>query len=204
MAVTLPMLSELQSSLSSLGPDWCNQTKVDTNTVPQIRLCKIASNAQASLSTQPLVISHSLIVNPDLSWKLFVQGHNVEKTNQQLAIIPDHLDSTSLQLLISTLDSTKICPGHPDPVYVEMARNRKGVFKGQNGQIRATLEISHPVVDSNGKVFPATIRMVECELLIASSSTTCCSCRAYRKTLRAFYSRFIQAKATTLSKFTNN
>ncbi len=122
------------------------------------------------MSNQPLSVSHSLLINHDSSWKVYVQGRVVGKTNKQLSTIPDYLDSSSLQLLISTIDSAKICPGQPNPRYSEMARDGKGVFTGANGQVKATLETSFPVVDSKGEVFSSTIRMAECDLLSDSGS----------------------------------
>ncbi len=107
-------------------------------------------------------------------------GHNniVGKTNQLLSTFPDHLDFSSLPLLISTLDGI-ICPDHPNPRYIEIVKVRKGVFTGQNGQIKAKLETSIPVVDNKGEIFPST---AECEILTKLRSLSS-SCRAYSKTL---------------------
>ncbi len=153
------------------------------------------------MSTQPLAISHSVLVNPDLSWSVFVHGHKVEKKpSNPLSAVPDCLDRNSLATLISILDSSNVCPGNTRSCHVEMAHSQKGKFVGPNGEIKAVLETGYPVTQS-GEVFPSTVRATECEMLVHGSK--CSTCKAYGSTLRAMYSRWAR-KSATASKFANN
>lgn len=197
------LLSKLYSSLIPfLGSSWCDQTKTQ-DTITQIQLCKI--EAQTSVST-PLVITHTLLVERDLSWNVFVHGHHINRTTSGLlSSIPSHIDSSTLLTLLSILDSASVCPGHPDSKFIEIAKKRKGVFYGQNGEIKASLESSFPVV-RNGVTYSSTIRASQCEILIKNEKSICETCKAYGSTLRAIYSRCArsQTDASTPSKFTNN
>ncbi len=97
-SVSLTMtLAELHAALPALGPGWSDQTLPETP-ISQIRLAKIAAHDEASTaSTQPLVVSHSLLVDSDLSWNVFVHGRRVHKnTTNPLSGVPDKLDPTSL------------------------------------------------------------------------------------------------------------
>ena len=185
-----PTLRELHGSIPPLGSDWCDQSQLTDQPTQQIRLCKVTSRPQASQSTEPLVISHSLLVDADLSWRVFIHGHRVDKsTSNSLAAVPDHLDSSAFAHLLSILQSVNVCPGQPNPRYIEMAVSRKGTFTGPDGDIKATLETSFQVT-LKGKVFPSTIRTTKCEVLTDARGSTCSTCRGYGSTLQAMYSRW--------------
>ena len=65
---------------------WIDHTPSSLNS---IRLCKIVDQPSSS---QPLV-SHAIVVTNDMSWSVFVYGHNVKKCSA-LEKIPSHLDNT--------------------------------------------------------------------------------------------------------------
>ena len=183
--------SSFYSSLPSLSSEWSDQT---VTPLEKIQLCKISSNACSS--NQPLVVSLSLTINEDFTWKLFVLGQQLEKQmNTLLCDIPYHLDVVSFSNLYSVLDSANICTGNSQSHFVDMANSRKGMFLSASKQPIARLE-TEPL---------PTIRTVGCDLLI--SSTKCCKCMDYESTLRALHSRWVKNKKCSLSepsKFTNN
>ena len=78
---------------------------------PSIRSCKVTDTA--SSAAQPLIITHSIIVQSDFTWKVFVHNHEVKKCSA-LCSIPSQLDETSILKLISLVDRLHVCPGHPD------------------------------------------------------------------------------------------
>ena len=69
-----------------------------------------------------MVITHSVVVQEDLTWAVFIHGRelsNVQAT--PLSSIPHKLDIGSLQQLINVLDRAHVCPGNPDDKYLTMA-----------------------------------------------------------------------------------
>ena len=191
-------LEELHASLSSLRPSWSDQTS-STKPVEQVKLCKISS--QPSTSAQPLVVTHSVIVNADFSWQASVHGHIIQPTSSNpLSSIPVNLNQSSLSNLVSVLDSCTVCPGNPDPHFVTLAESRKGKFVTSTGEIRASFESALPV-SINGKMYTSTIRTIGCE--VVTHGAKCSECKNYRAQLRSMYSRFVH-KATTSHKFANN
>ena len=119
-----------------LGPSWSDQTPTD-KLIQQIKLCKIASLPSTSAAaTQPLIVTHSLIVHADYSWQAFVHGHEVVPTvTNPLYGYPKYLDGTTLKRLIFTLNSCTVCPGNPDTHFVEMGNSHKGKFQTSNGEV---------------------------------------------------------------------
>ena len=141
-------------------------------------------------------MSQSLIVEQDMTWSVFVLGHKVEKqANPLLCDIPHHLNHSSFLKLFSILDSVTVCPGSPQPHYLDMGRSRKGNFLSARKQPMAVLETS-PLT---------TIRTVDCHLL--THGLKCDKCKNYEPTLRALHSHWVHKKNSSpksVSKFTNN
>lgn len=133
-----------------------------------------------------------------------IHDHLIGRENKQLSAIPMHLNSASFKSLIKIVECAKICPGHPNTNYIEMARKCKdGVFLSQNGDTKAKLEVTE---DAIGDTYLITIRTSQCELLISCEGVSRCdACKTYSKTLRALYSHFSNnERIMTPSKFTNN
>jgi hypothetical protein len=75
----------------------------------QLQLFKLVSHGAASAQSQPIQISHCIVVEADLSWKVFVNGHSVRcETSTILSMIPDCLDQNTIVKLISSLESANI------------------------------------------------------------------------------------------------
>ena len=120
----------LQHCWSSILPCLCCVLDGVTNLhvyisspLEEIRLCKISS--QPSSSSQPTVVSHSLTVASDLTWKVYVYGHEVTSKNTQRSSpssVANQLNSNSLGTLLQLLDTAKVCPGHLDPKFQQMVK----------------------------------------------------------------------------------
>ena len=69
-----------------------------------------------------------------------------------------------------------------------IARQKKGTFLSIDGQVVAVLhELFCFVV--NGELKSATIRHINCDILLDKEKVTCPSCTSYRNTLRALVSK---------------
>lgn len=193
---TTSSIATLRSSLFPLPVDWCNQTdKKDL-----IQLFKLSS----SVLSQPASVLYCIIVKPDRSWKVFVNGQRVEKKSTSvLSAIPDRLlDRSAVMNLIFQLNSAFVCCGLPKAGYIKMAKARKdAVFRNADNAVRATIDSSHPVC-VNGETLRSTIRTTDCEVL--SNSPLCVKCRAFRPVLRSSYSRWLRSQSAEISKFTND
>ena len=91
-------LDDLRESLVLPSSQWIIQA---TESVAEIRVCKLQH--VASVRSQS-VVSHSLIINSDLTWSAFVHGHSIDGSRSRvLSAIPVKLDCESLRNLLSKL-----------------------------------------------------------------------------------------------------
>ena len=134
---------------------------------------------------------YTVLVDTERTWKVFVLGHSLRNNNSLLTGIPEHLDHSSLERLLSTLDSSSICPGYGGK-YIDMAKSRDGILRGKDGEVRASIDQLNDA---------AIIRTVTCEML--TDGSLCTKCKEYSSALRALYSKWVH-KNQTVSKFTND
>ena len=107
----------MYSSISSIKLSWIDQT--EKQPINQIKLCKISHIPYTS--TQPLVVTHTLLVNDDCTWKLYICGHEVRPiTDGPLSTVPITLNQESFINLISIIDRCKVCPGNPDTHFIKL------------------------------------------------------------------------------------
>ena len=116
---TTPTISSLHKVMELPQP-WYDHTKPDLDA---IRLCKVTDTA--SSSSQPLLITHTIIVN---TWKLFVHNREVQKCSA-LSCIPSMLDEASMIRLLKLVDKLNICSGHPETKFVTFVDYKKGTIK---------------------------------------------------------------------------
>ena len=95
------------------------------NHLPDNVICKMSS--RFSSDQHSLSVTHCLTINSDLSWTLSVHGMKIDAhVCPLLSRISTTLNSkSSLQQLLSLLDNSMVCPGHPDEQFMEMARAKK-------------------------------------------------------------------------------
>ena len=146
-------------------------------------------------------ISHSIIINPDMTWNVHVHGNKVLcRRNTPISQFPDKLYAESLQSSFSVVDSASVCPGNPNEKFISIVKAKKGVVKSTSGQRTAAIDNAFQV-SLNGEVYQQTIRTTDCSLLV--HGTKCQTCTDYWSHLRAMYSQWSHNKGE-VSKFSNN
>ena len=193
-------LNQLHSILILPSSCWSDQTQDKDET---IMLCRM------SHTPKQLTVTHSLSINADLSWTLFVNQHQVEVTTcSALKAFAGPMSTDKLSQLLLTLDRLPVCAGQPDDHFMHMILAKKGRITSNNGKVVAYVDNAH--VELNGDVYTQTIRTSNCELI--SHSVKCSSCTKYRPTLRSMYHRWNKrqtqnvgaaASSGETSKFTN-
>ena len=68
--------------------------------------------------SNPLVISISVSVQPDLTWYVYVTGNVVPRGNEFIQQLPHSI--TSLKAILSAVESAQLCPGNPEQHFVEI------------------------------------------------------------------------------------
>ena len=69
------------------------------------------------------LVTHCVRIKHDLTWTLSVHGVEVCAQKCDLLIcIPKHLCQRSLVNLLNLLDSFKVCPGHPDKIWLKQKK----------------------------------------------------------------------------------
>ena len=184
--------SDWMSSLE-IPCEWTNKS-VDER---ELRLCYVSY--QEAPGCQPLVVTRSLIVKPDYTWMLHVNGHLVDPLLiPSLAGIPSSLSSETASVLLQTISRLSTCPGNPDSRFVVLGEKKKnGQFLSQSKEVVAYLD-SGICVSDEGKVYPSTIRCSKCHLLIEDAR--CTECRKYRKNLITQALRTEKTKSTIRPK----
>ena len=171
-------------SVIKLPQGWYDHTTPDLDS---IRLCKVTDTA--SSSSQPLIITHSIIVKSDFSWKLFVHNCEVRKCSA-LSSIPSQLDEKSLLKLISLVDKLHVCSGHPESKFVTFVDSRKGKLFNKSGGVAAYVDHYAPV-HLNEEMFQKTVHTSDCEMLVCGQKCNLCS--SYRRTLHVLQDRWSNA-----------
>lgn len=88
---------------SALPSGWNN---LANDSRDESRLCKVSSQSGTS---EPLKVSHSIIINSDITRNVYVHGNQVScRRNTPLSQIPDKLSTESLQSLISIVDGATV------------------------------------------------------------------------------------------------
>ena len=121
-AILQPTIASLLSCLKLPNVNWKNHEPLtDSTTVYKTACC-----------AQPL-ITHSLTVNSDLSWKLCVHGLVLNHESTCLSQFPEKLNETTMNQLICMVDKAAVCPGNPDKNYIDMAIS-KGKLLSKDGK----------------------------------------------------------------------
>ena len=180
-------LSDIQKQ-ATIPDSWSD---LSSCTSEKLQFVKISEQTSSS---NPLAMTHIVVVDQDHTWKLYVHGHQVN--SQCLSHIPTHLQVANLEQLLSSIDQLKVCAGHPDTHFLKMAEAKKGSLKSVAGSVTAYID-SNAFVELNGQKYSRTLRSASCQLL--SSSSKCPDCVAYRDNIRAMYHRWINTCRNTPS-----
>ena len=126
----MPTISSLYKAIE-LPQSWYDHTQPNLDS---IRLCKVTDTA--SSSSQPLVVTHTIIINSNLTWKLFVHNREVQKCSA-LSCIPFKLDAASMNKILQLVNKLNICSGHPETKFVTFVDHKKGKLHNKTGNIAA-------------------------------------------------------------------
>ena len=181
--------------------NWSDQTQ---DLDEKIVLCRMTH------TSEQLKITHSLSINADLSWSLFVNQRRVEaSTCGALRTFAGPMSADMLSQMLLTLERLPLCAGQPDDHFMHMILTKKGKITSSKGEVVAYVDNAH--VELNGETYTQTIRTFNCEIL--SHSVKCSSCTKYRPTLRSMYHRWSKhqtqevptmASSSETKKFTND
>ena len=84
--------------------------------------------------TQPLAISHDIVIFSDCTWVLHVHGHKVDSTLcPLLGSIPSTLSTKSLVAFLQLLDRLNVCVGQPDSRFVTMVQQKNDTIMSAAG-----------------------------------------------------------------------
>lgn len=180
-------IDDLRSSCS-LPPHWVDQSTGNTAT-----LCKIAHDTPEHAPQ----LAQSIVVDSNLSWKVYIYGVELPVQCSLLRSFPSKLTKLSLQALVTSVDQSNACAGHPDRHFVSMLEARKGEVKGVDGAQSAYLD-KRTSVTLNGDVYHETVRSSSCELI--TKGQKCQSCVKYRSTLRSLYGRWKKTSSPSESR----
>ena len=98
------------------------------------------------------MVTFCLTINNDLTWVVHVHGHNVKPKITARPLLSENLTTVSFQALCGLLNTCTVCPGHPDELFEDMAKGKKGKFLSVQGKLVA-FEDEGFVIDLNGKKY---------------------------------------------------
>lgn len=165
-----------------LPQGWFDHTT--TSNFNLIRLCKVVD--RSSSQCQPLVITHTITVQRDLAWKVYVHDREVSICPALSSMSPQ-LNETSVMELVKLVDRLGVCPGHPESKFVAFVESRKGKHCNRAGDVVAFID-HHAPVCLNGESFPCTVRNMKCDMLVHGGK--CRACSVYRRTLGILHDRW--------------
>ena len=195
-SVTLT-LQDFRDSLELPNSQWTCQFTQDA-----LQLCKLQQPSPSSSAQSALVVTNSLTINSDFTWLAFVHGHKVDsKRSPPLSTIPDKLDSEAINGLLLKLDTTTVCPGHPDKQFVEMVLSKRGKLPSKSGAVATTIDAYAPV-ELNGEMYAQTVRNMSCEIIV--NGAKCPKCVQYRGTLRKAHYRWVAQKKMSPKRRTSS
>ena len=88
----------------------------------ELRLCIVSY--QEAPGYPSFVVSRSLVVKPDWTWTVYINGHLVDPSVPPNASIPPCLTGETA-VVLQKINTLKICPGNPETRYVALAKNKK-------------------------------------------------------------------------------
>ena len=168
----------------------------DVSSESEQRFCEVTR--QDILDTPPLVVAHSLDVQPDSLWMVHVHGHQVDQAHiLSFLEVPSEICPATTATLLSTVATLAVCVGNPESRFVELAKQKGGNFLSSTGEVAAYID-KIACVSAEGQQH-LTVRCADCQLLVSKEmdSSRCSVCEKYRKTLYVLLNRASQEVDTT-------
>ena len=129
-----------------------------------------------------------------MSWKLFVENHELTTSNPVVSSFPSRLTLKVLLCLLNAVHEANVCLGNFDDCFIELAQIKNGTFYSIENQVVAILEQSF-CFTVNDERRCGTVRHVNCAVLLRQQ-TTCMTSSNYRNTLRALVSELSNGSNT--------
>ena len=149
---------------------------------------------------KPMVIVSMLLIQDNLTWKVYVADSLVPSQSLILKDIPTRVSRNSLPDLLSTVVKANICTGSYEERFVILAHARKGKFLSMSGETVAYLDESF-CVQVDWVEYGSTIRHCDCQLLI--EGLMCTPCYGFRNTLRSLAYKSSKLTLRVPSIYTN-
>ena len=145
---------------------------------------------------QPVQSSHTVQINADFTWNVYVHGHLAQRSQcSLLSDIPERLNCREdFDSLFTAVHTSYVCIGNPDERFEPLKTERKGVFKNSSGDRAVAYVDTKASVLDDANSYSETIRHSFCELL--ATKTRCTKCASYRDSLRSMVSRHTSLKST--------
>ena len=132
-------LSTIQDGIDLTDTPWLDITKDPTTSLRYCILTNIHpvhSSRSRTYAVNPVSLKFTIIVHVDCTWQCFVGSSTIDVGKVPcLSEVPVILHSAAdLQLLLTTLQIHKVCPGNHDEKYVTMLASRKGTMKSRKAK----------------------------------------------------------------------
>ena len=178
-------LLDVKSVVSSFN-DWSDQSEDN-----EARFVKLNHGS----------VTHSIIFTPDLHWKLYVHGKEVEA--DCCTLLKDTfttIQKSDITKIFKIISTANVCAGHPDDEFVRMLNAKHGKLQSNGRESSAYLD-SYASIQLNGNTHSQTVRSSSCEML--TQRPKCPACVKYRSPLRSAYNRWNKHILRSPSKFTS-
>ena len=158
---------------------------ISDSQIHQIQLCQLCS-----IPSGAPTIRYSIVITNDLMWNIYVKDTLVEKNNHTLKHLPEQIvDFGMVKEITTILNSSSVCAGKCDEIFVALVKSRGGKMLDKAGKIVAYIDTALAPLCQDCLV--STVRTIGCELLCAKKqpNSRCLSCSKYRNQLRLLKSR---------------
>ena len=136
------------------------------------------NTAGPSSSNQPVSVSHCLIINENLTWKLYVHQKVLHHDNcAALHSFSLFLKPSTVNSFLEKLDSLRICIGNPDNNFIELCEAQKGRILSPDGSVSAFVD-SFSTLKCEGESYSSTVRTTKCDMIVTGNK--CKYCKKYR------------------------
>ena len=150
-----------------LTPEWTLQKTLEGLHIYKVNLL--------STETGETAVSHSVIIDTDLTWRVCCFDRPVPLTNPIFKSLPNRITCSTVNDLLKRVSSASFCPGNDD--FLDLAIARKGRLLSPRGKTTAaSITAQYPKSTEC-----QTVRSSTCAILC--NNGRCCSCKKYRGTL---------------------
>ncbi len=139
----------LKEGVQTLLPQWW--TPVCSDTSIQLSMMKVAPMSSPS-------VERSITIDINMTWYAHARGRILTRnSNKLLRKFPALIHGMSILLeIIDVVTQATMCPGNPDPEFVEVIEKRGGTIHSPNGQVMCMLDSASEITNHDGRVYGRT------------------------------------------------